>query len=165
MDRPDHNFTHRWHVAINRFCWPKAGDPPVVRSGDNHWMYEAKNAADEVPRLTRLFMMERTDALPKIHRQCSHAAPEPVIDNVLTCCLGVKCAACPELQAIGTMEGTPEEIDTAKAWTCVAHVLSKGGDFAGEGYILTTDDRMYWENVYRSLSGSDDPPSEDAVGQ
>jgi len=27
-----------------------------------------------------------------------------------------------------------------------------GGDVAGEGFITTVDDRMYWGNVYESLS-------------
>ena len=161
MERPDSKFTHRWHVAINRFNWPPEGGRQFA-----HWMYEAKNAADEVPRLQRLFALERTGGLPKIHRQCSHSEPVPIRENELTCCLGVKCAACPELLAVQAMEGSPEEIDTAKAWTCVGHILSKGGDPAGEGYILTTDDRMFWENVYSSLSSHpDEPESDDAVGQ
>jgi hypothetical protein len=126
-------------------------------------MYEAKTAADEVPRLAHLFRLERTNGLAKVHRQCSHAAAEPITENVLSCCLGVKCAACPELQAVAAMAGTPEEIDIAKAWTCTAHILSKGGDVAGEGYILTTDDRMYWDRVYGNLAASDEPASLDAV--
>lgn len=154
--RPDHNFTHRWHVAINQFMF-HSGDPKWTRDFSKHrWMYEAKAAADEVPRLTMLFERERTGKLAQVHRQCSHSEPEPIPANVLTCCLGVKCAECPQLQGVAKMEGTPEEINTAKAWTCVAHILSEGGDQAGEGYILTTDDRMYWNNVYSNLAQTDD---------
>jgi hypothetical protein len=50
------------------------------------------------------------------------------------------------------MEGTDEERDEAKAWTCATHIISKGGDIAGEGFILTTDDRMYWDRLHASLA-------------
>lgn len=150
MSRPDTKFTHAWHVAINQFNWPRDGKPPA---GERHWMYEAKTMADEVPRLMTLFRMERTGQLTPLHQQCSHAPTEPVVDNHLTCCLGMECRACPELKALEAMEGrTAEEIDTAKAWTCAAHIVSKGGDLAGEGYVLTTDDRMYWDRLYRNLA-------------
>ena len=57
--------THQWHVAINRHH-----DGQRERK---HWMYEAKAASMEVPRLTRLFQREREGALPAVHRQCSQA--------------------------------------------------------------------------------------------
>lgn len=152
MNRPDRNFTHRWHVAINQFIW-HSGNPKWTRDFSKHrFMYEAKTASDELPRLMVLFAMERTGKLRTVHQQCSHSEPEPIVKNELTCCLGVKCAECPELQGVAAMEGTPEEIDTAKAWTCVAHILSKEGDVAGEGYILTTDDRMYWDRLHANLA-------------
>ena len=47
---------------------------------------------------------------------------------------------------------TPDQKDEAMAFTCIAHILSKGGDPAREGYILTVDDRMYWDNVYSSMA-------------
>lgn len=73
----------KWHTEINR---SREG-----ASGKNYtpWVYDAQVMANEVPRLTALFRMERLGDLPKIHRQCSHSEPEPVIDNHLSCCLGV----------------------------------------------------------------------------
>ena len=32
------------------------------------------------------------------------------------------------------------------------------GDPAGEGYVLTVDDRMFWERTYASMAGG--PPDE-----
>ena len=155
---------HQWHVAINRYVWPKDG--PVRELAAVRWMYEAKEVASEVPRLTVLHQMERCGELPKLHRHCSHSAEEPVPDNHLTCCLGVKCRACPELTALSAMQASPEAIDEAKAWTCATHIISKGGDWAREGYLMTVDDRMYWDRVYASMAmanpdGSDDDSSSD----
>ena len=145
------NLEHEWHVAINGFCSPKMGTDDWPR-----WMYEAKTMASEVPRLTRLFKMERESALPQMHQQCSMQAPVPVEDNHLSCCLGVKARECPHLLALDKIERcTPEDIDTAKAWTCAAHIVSQGGDMMGEGYMLRVDDRMYWDAVYESLAQSD----------
>lgn len=150
---------HSWHVAINGFHYPKDGGPPIAEH--SRWMYQAKEAAQEVKRLPLLFKREREGTLPKLHRQCSHSEAVPVVKNELTCCLGVKCAICPQLLALNAMEAAlPEDIDQAKAWTCVAHIISKGGDIAGEGFILTTDDRMYWNNLYASLSQGN-PDGED----
>lgn len=49
---------------------------------------------------------------------------------------------------------TPEQRDWIKAWTCVGHILANGGDVAGEGFIMTVDDRMYWDGVYESLASA-----------
>jgi len=144
------NFTHRWHVAINAF------HHGPERREHRSWMYEAKDAAGEVHRLPLLFAMEREGRLPAIHQQCSRSESEPIVDNHLTCCLGVRCSECPELLAVDAMEGSPEDKDTAKAWTCVTHIISKGGDPAKEGYILTVDDRMFWERTYANLASSRD---------
>lgn len=133
---------NRWHAAVNRFS---------TEVGHEHFMYEAMNAATEVPRLTKLFAMERTGTLPQFHQQCSQQEPEP-IKNVLTCCLGTQCSDCPFLLALEKAELPPEEIDTAKAWTCVTHIISQGGDPAKEGYVLTTSDVMFWERTYESLA-------------
>lgn len=148
MNRPNHTMLHQWHVAINA----ANQDPPFRR-----WMYDAKAIADEVPRLVRLLALERTGSLPKLHQQCSHSTPETITDNHLTCCLGVECRSCEALQALDKAQLPPEQIDTAKAWTCVAHILREGGDVdTTEGYVLTTDDRMYWDRLYQSLSYSDE---------
>lgn len=46
----------------------------------------------------------------------------------------------------------PEQRDWIKAWTCVSHILANGGDVAGEGFLTTVDDRMYWDSVHESLA-------------
>jgi hypothetical protein len=151
MDRIKYPLSHEWHVAVNRHSdeWRKA---------DKEWnemrfMYEAKKMADEVPRMVTLFKQEREGGLPKTHKQCSMQAAVPVEDNHLSCCLGMKAKECPHLMALEKVERcTPDDIDTAKAWTCAAHIVSQGGDHANEGYMLRVDDRMYWDNVYASLA-------------
>lgn len=153
MSRPDvrvpRSVDFPWHVEINRLDVPHP---------DKHFMYEAKSAADEVPRLALLFGMERRKALPQIHHQCSRDHEgETVSDNHLTCCLGVECRKCPYLAAIDEVECEDEQRDVIKAWTCATHIIIKGGDEAREGYILTVDDRLYWENVLASLTGDYSP--------
>jgi len=149
MERLKYPLSHEWHVAINRHS-------DEQRQADKEWphfMYEAKSAAAEVPRMAMLFKQEREDALPKTHQQCSMQEPVPVQDNHLTCCMGVKARECPHLLALEKIERcTPEDIDSAKAWTCAAHILSNGGDAMNTGYLLRVDDRMYWDNVHASLA-------------
>lgn len=148
-----HDFLHRWHVAINKRIWPSLDVPyNEEAAASGRFMYDAKTAADEVPRLTYWFRLERLAQMPDLHRQCSRSAAEPIADNHLTCCLGVACRACPFLAAIDTAQLSGPEKDTAKAWTCVAHIISQGGDPANEGYVLTTGDRMFWDNLHASLA-------------
>lgn len=152
MNRPDPNKLNKWHSALNRYVEDKG----LHRDSFPHIMYEAKRLSDEVPRMAMLFKMEREGKLPKIHRQCSHSLPEKVEDNHLTCCLGVECRACPMLLALEKAELIEDDIDLAKAWTCGTHILAEGNRLdTSEGYILTTDDRMYWDNVYDSLASVD----------
>lgn len=152
----DRNARHHWHVAINQYVWPKEGQKKDHESVK--WMYEAKEMSAEVPRLAMLFRMDREGKLAKVHKQCSHADPKPVPENHLTCCLGVKCRECPELNGLERMENvTPEDIDEAKAWTCATHIAFKGGDWSREGYVMTVDDRMFWDRIYSNLASSQDP--------
>ncbi len=151
MDRLKYPLSHEWHVAVNRHGddWRKSG-----KAWDEmRFMYEAKKRADEVPRMVILFKQEREGALPQMHKQCSMQEAVPVKDNHLSCCLGVKARECPHLVALEKVERcTPDDIDTAKAWTCAAHIVSQGGDHANEGYMLRVDDRMFWDNVHASLA-------------
>lgn len=143
-----------WHGAINRHC-------DGQREAGKEWprfMYDAKHAAGEVSRLPLLFAREREGKLCKTFRLCSCCSEgKHIVDNHLTCCLGVECRKCPHLAALDKAEGmTPEQIDQMKAWTCVAHILANGGDRMGEGFIITVDDRMFWDRVCQSLASS--PP-------
>jgi len=177
-----HGLDHAWHVQINGY--KQVHEPQPEKSADHdgkRFMYEAKDAAGEVSRLALLFGMERRRELPVIHRQCSddHAG-EPVPDNHLTCCLSVECRTCPHLAAIDRVttarnymvqpsmeEAVPDEQrDVMKAWTCVTHILMRGGDSAREGYVLTVDDRMFSSNVYDSLSqGAASPAVDDGSAE
>ena len=152
--------SHEWHVAINQHStaqmeakqeWPR-------------WMYDAKHAAAEVPRLALLHANEREGKLCKTFRRCSCCSDQKhVVDNHLTCCLGVECRKCPHLTALDKANLPPEQRDWIKAWTCVGHILASGGDVAGEGFLTTVDDRMYWDSVHESLAsayGSDDEEGE-----
>lgn len=147
-----HSDDYQWHYALNAHS---------VDHAKKRFMYEAKHVAEEVNRLPLLFKAEREKTLPQKHRQCSHSAPEDVPDNHLTCCLGVKCKECGFLRALEEKEySSPDVLDQIKAFTCVTHIVAEGGDVAREGYILTTDDRMYWDNVYASLAAGDPEPSQ-----
>jgi hypothetical protein len=150
----DHRFDHNWHVSLNEYSRPMFGTDENV-----HWMYEAKRAFQESERLPKLFALERKGELPYIHQQCSMSAPENVVDNHLSCCLGEECRKCEHLLALDKADLPPELIDQAKAWTCVSHILhecGRGMIDTSEGYILTVSDRMYWNNVYDSLMAAND---------
>lgn len=123
-------------------------------------MYEARTMADEVPRLTALFAKQRLGSLPQSHHQCSMQQPQ-AITNVLTCCLGVKTLECKELLALEKMiRVDPSDIDAAKAWTCVGHIASRGGDVMNEGYVTSTSDRMFWDRTYQNMAGIVDNDTE-----
>lgn len=151
MERLNEQMHYEWHVAVN-------GHANKCLAAGNEWdqirfIYDAKMMADEVPRMAMLFRQERDGALPQVHQQCSMQPTVPVQDNHLTCCKGVKTRECPHLLALEAIENcTPGDVDVAKAWTCAAHIVSTGGDTMNEGYLLRVDDRMFWDNVYDSLS-------------
>lgn len=151
MERLTYPLSHEWHVAITKHNSGKQGDDR------KRWMYEAKRLADEVPRMALVLGMERRGELAATHKQCSMTPAVPVAGNHLKCCLGVKCSECPELLALDKIGSvTPDDIDMAKAWTCAAHIVSEGGDRMREGYLMDVSDRMFWDNVYESLSHDDE---------
>ncbi len=150
-----HPASHEWHVSVN------AHQSALRAAGKDtaHFMYDAMSAAHETHRLALLFADERKETLRTSHRACSQQDATAIESNYLKCCLGVKCAECPHLVALNSMQrATPEQIDVAKAWTCVAHILSSGGDLSGEGYVLDVSDRMYWDNLHQSLAMVDGTP-------
>lgn len=155
--RLDHRFSHEWHVAINKH------HEPFGKVEHQSWMYEAKDMADEVPRMIMLFAQERKAVLSTLHQQCSRSPVVPIEDNHLNCCLGVECRKCEFLLSIEKAKLSPEQIDTAKAWTCAAHIIRSGGDVAREGFLLTAGDRMFWDNVYSSLASDPPEPPEELL--
>ena len=143
---------NKWHIAINVY------HKQVELGNFKKWMYKAKNVASSIPYMTHYFMMERTENLPKTHQQCSRSKPQEVINNHLTCALGIKCKNCEHLIALEKADILPEIIDKAKAWTCCMHIVwekaqNKNFDDS-EGFIVTVDDRMLWNTVHNSLAQS-----------
>lgn len=109
MKRLDYPMSQEWHVSINQYNSGKMGTPDLKR-----WMYEAKKMADEVPRMVQVLGMERRGELAKTHKQCSMTPEVPIQGNHLRCCLGVKCAECPELLSLDNMKRvTQDDIDAA----------------------------------------------------
>ena len=140
-------FRNNWHRLLNKY---NSGEDEFHR-----WMYEAKSMHVELGRLQRLFAKERKNELPKIHQQCSLSVPEKIENNHLTCCLGIKCAECNHLKALEDKGIDQEKVDEMKAFTCVAHILFSSGNNiidTSEGYILTVDDRMFWNDIFQSLA-------------
>lgn len=152
---------HEWHVALNQYNSPKMG------KDFQHWMYNAKNAAKEVCRIARVFAAEREGRLTKVHKQCSMSEPVELKENFTTCVLGQKCRECPHLIAISAANMPIEQVDQAQAWTCVGHILQELGKQPhidiSEGFVLTEDDRMFWENVYDSMRVGDSPNRQEEV--
>ena len=69
----------------------------------------------------------------------------------------MKCKECPFLLAIEGTNVSREMVDEIKAWTCATHILTEKAKKPmsfddSEGFIVTVDDKMYWQNVYESLS-------------
>lgn len=143
---------YTWHRSLN--------DYNQVGGDFRHWMYEAMHISTEIPRLKLLFKMEREGKLPKAHKQCSFSEQEKVIDNHLSCCMGEECRKCPHLLALKAE--TQDALDSAKAHTCVSHILHELGRGqmldTSEGYLLTEDDKMFWQNVYESMSNYEVKP-------
>jgi hypothetical protein len=109
---------HAWHVGINAF----AEDQHIhgVKFESYQWLYNARNAAEEVYRLMHLFESDRKT------------------DTVLICDFGTRCRECLVLKHIETKmlavganpklgrEIEHSDIDAAKAWTCITHILTQG---------------------------------------
>lgn len=137
---------HTWHRALNAYN--------KIGGEFRHWMYETMNLRNELPRLALLFKKERNGELTKTHRQCSLSPTQEVIDNHLSCCLGIECRKCPHLLALSAENETI--LDEAKAFTCATHILHELGSGkhidTSEGYLLTEDDKMFWKQTYESMS-------------
>lgn len=142
---------YEWHYALNQYN----GKLDEFK----HWMYEGKRAAEEHLRLVRLFKREHEYDLPKIHQQCSCSKPVDIKDNFLTCAIGVRCSECPHLKALEQSKMSQDEVYEAKSWTCISHIMHElgSGKFidTSMGYILTEDDKVFWNNVHQSMSSGE----------
>lgn len=140
--------SHGWHVAINAFSTASGFDGA-------RFMYLAKRAADEVPRMILLFESERQGRLPESFKMCGHdpRPADPLPDNHLRCRLGKECRKCPYLLAIDVANMTPEAKDEAKAWTCATHILleAKPDDYI-EGFVDDKSADAFDAHLVRSFA-------------
>ena len=155
MNREERDTFYNWHVAINRATEDLGYDK-------SRFMYDAKDIAEEWDRLPYWFGLERTGKLPVVHRQCSHSGEQEIVDNHLTCCLGVETRKCEFLAMLDKAEGVSgEDMDKIKARTCIAHAMTVKANNNGhldtsEGIIMHEGDRMFWDNVYRNMAAKDE---------
>lgn len=124
MKRADNS----WHQGINALSDQnrKAGEEFP------HWLYHAKSAAHESYRAMYLFAADRET------------------DTQLQCALGKRCRDCSILQQIETsmiasrLSRLPSEIDdadidAAKVWTCIGHVLTIDHTKVCDGMFISTE--------------------------
>jgi hypothetical protein len=162
---------HVFHTWINRRQDERrAAGEPWERS-----LYEWKTAMQERRRLVIWLRKARTGDLPTEHKQCSHSPSEPIPTNRLVCARGVDVTECPILRNLydefarrpNHYESTPDDADEVAADVCAWHIFTgtigyedrKGTHShldTSEGYVQHEGDRMFWSNVYQSLSMSDD---------
>lgn len=165
-----HTADNVWHGWINSEGDRK--DEADFIDPHHTGLYEFKSAMQMAGAtggwLAMKISKERMQALPMVHQQCSHTQPEPMEANYLTCGFGVKLNGCPILNRLQSyfdkrMEHpyesknvTPEEIDEAKAMTCIWHMLmgKKDGCYIdwNEGAVQDCSDRRFWDRVYSNLS-------------
>lgn len=129
--------TSEWHGALNGHD---------IGNQAPHWMYTAKQAADEVPRMILLFESERR-GLATHYKMCGHdpRPATPLPDNHLRCALNKECRKCPFLARIEAQETmTVEAKDEAKAWTCATHILLESKlDRYFEGFLHDKSDAAF----------------------
>lgn len=143
--------SHPWHVGINRF---QDAERAAGREWQS-WLYDAKHAAEEAYRLMLLWRRDRDD------------------DTGLRCILGQACRTCPMLTTIEAAmveSRTPRpgaklpgydtwdsDIDMAKTWTCITHILgTHPRPWASEGFLHTDGDRRHHEAESRQLARMSD---------
>jgi hypothetical protein len=125
-----------WHGAVNIIA------EEARAKGQTHddiaWAYRAKDLGYEAPRMFYLFRTDRAK------------------DQQLVCARGVRVRACGYLQTLeakmiaareqrpGALIGPPDvlddDIDMAKAWTCITHILADPPAWI-EGFIDRADDK------------------------
>lgn len=126
MDRAE----NAWHRGINQFS---DAERQAGREFP-HWLYTVKSGAHELSRAMILFDMERKK------------------DEGLRCALGVTCRECPILRTIEQAmiaarsdkwpsHNDDADIDGAKAFTCVGHILSSQGNPVDGVYFSRKEDR------------------------
>ena len=122
-----------WHQGINAYATAQREAGAVFDS--YRWLYNAKHAAHETYRLIYLFEDDRK------------------ADTGLVCALGTRCRDCPILAPIDAAmkrardnprwprDVDDADIDAAKAWTCIAHILHSGADPVDGVFVASNRDR------------------------
>ena len=102
------------------------------------------------------FKKLREDDLPRTHKQCSHSKSLEIKENKLLCAFGINVSECEILQSLETeisKDLAVEEQDKLKAYTCCWHIFDNFKKLdTSEGYLQDESDRMYWKNVYKSMT-------------
>lgn len=164
---------HLWHVWMNRRNFDRKDGAP-----HEHSLYEFKSMLEFLEYGHRVIKDAFEGTLSKIHRQCSRSQPVQLEENVLKCaCEGVDVTKCPILLDVKqTFDDNKARYDVpvemlyrTMAKTCAWHTykVSCGIEEKGfqidtsEGYLLDTSDRMFWDNVYQSMSTNPDELDED----
>lgn len=175
--RDKRNADHLFHVWINRRQSAlKKADPDHHHE---HSLYEFKDILQFLEYGHTLIQRAFEGKLDTTHQQCSHQAPVPIKNNVLKCaCMGQEVTTCPMLLGLKTVfeedkahyDIPVEHLYRTMAKTCAWHSykiscnVPEGawGCDLSEGVLMDESDRMFWSNVYSSLSQSDeeDPESE-----
>lgn len=166
----DNKVDHVWHVWINSESpMGKDEDKPTVMPINPHEdeFYSFKSMIGMVDWLGGRIEAERKQALPMVHQQCSHSAPEAMPENYLMCGLGQKIKECPILQRLRAKFAeqrahpyyatiTDDQVDRVQAATCLWHMYSQGfrGQFVdwNEGAVQDCSDRKFWNRVYENLA-------------
>lgn len=165
--RDKRNADHLWHVWMNRRNFNRKSESP-----HEHSLYEFKDMLQFLGYGHEVIAQAFEGRLSKTHRQCSRQAPVEIKENVLKCaCEGVDVTKCPILLSLKqTFDDNKMHYDVpvehlyrTMAKTCAWHTykVSCGIEEKGfridtsEGYLLDESDRMFWRNVYDSLSQDD----------
>jgi hypothetical protein len=125
--------SHPWHVGMNAYS-----DSEREANRDfPRWIYNAKHSAHEMSRAMYLFARDR----------------EKPDEAQLQCAMGQKCASCPILahvekamtaereRAKFPRDIDDQDVDAAKAWTCIAHILQTNTEVHDGAMFSTKEDR------------------------
>lgn len=167
--------------VTSQFYTPKIPKQDVTRP-PMRTLYAWKSAIQFMEYAPKAIKKAMEKQLPQVHQQCSHTTPVPIKDNEVLCWLGQNVAKCPilaDLQATFDRERqrtypdgrpsyyadiTQDDVYRVMGYVCTWHLLMSDvatkdnelppGSFVdwNEGAFQDKSDRMFWSNVYKSLS-------------
>lgn len=158
------NAEHIWHVWLNR--WNQVSD-----AGFDHSMYEFKSMLDFLRYGHELLRRAFTGELRTTHQQCSRTEPVEIKQNHLKCAFGKEVTECGILKSLKSTfdeqtaneyySDAKPELFRIMANTCAWHMYTEHvrGEMldTSEGWLQDESDRMFWRNLYDSLTqGCDD---------